>query len=70
MMFGSLVKYGVTFKTNQKDFSVYTRKFTHDFKVCMSQERYDGCIGVNVKCMNVILVSNIDTIKMYDSKTW
>lgn len=70
MMFGSAVKYGVTFKTNQKDFSVYTRKFTHDFKVCVSQENYEGSIGINLKCMNCILVSDVAEIKMFDAKTW
>ena len=70
MMFGSAVKYGVTFKTNQKDFNVYTRKFTHDFKVCVAKSNYEGCIGLNVKSEKCILVSDVDVIKMYDSQTW
>ena len=33
MMFGSRVRYGITYKTNERSFHVYKRKFTHDFIV-------------------------------------
>lgn len=35
-MFGSKVRYCVTYKTNQKSFDVYRRKHWHDFKVPIS----------------------------------
>lgn len=33
MMFGSLVRYCITFKTNQPNFSIWVRKAWHNFKV-------------------------------------
>ena len=33
MMFGSQVKYGITYKVNQKSFDIHRRKYWHDFKV-------------------------------------
>ena len=36
MMFGSKVRYGVTYKTNQRSFDIYRRKFQHDFKVSIN----------------------------------
>ena len=70
MMFGSAVKYCVTFKTNQKDLNIYTRQITHDFKVYTANDNYEGQIGINIKKMNCILVSNYNEIQMYDSKSW
>ena len=62
MMFGSAVKYCVTFKTNQKDLNIYTRKSTHDFRVYVAQDNYEAQIGINMKKMNTLLVSNINEI--------
>ena len=33
MMFGSRVKYGITYKANQKSFDIYRRKYEHDFRI-------------------------------------
>ena len=30
MMFGSRVKYGITYKGGEKSFNIYRRKFIHD----------------------------------------
>ena len=41
MMFGSKVKYSVTYKTNQRSFDIYRRKYWHDFKVPVSDENLE-----------------------------
>ena len=33
MMFGSKVKYGITYKTNEKSFDIHRRKYEHDYLV-------------------------------------
>jgi hypothetical protein len=66
-MFGARVKYGVTYKTNQKTFSIYRRSTMHDFKVCVSNENFEGSIGLELKEMNKFLVTKVDKITMYDS---
>ena len=35
MMFGKKVRYGITYKTNQRSFDIYRRKFMHNLKVCV-----------------------------------
>ena len=66
MMFGSRVRYGITYKTNQKSFDIYRRKYEHDFKVNVVSENYDGSKGLPLESCNAFLVSKLDTIYFYD----
>lgn len=70
MMFGSRVRYGISYKTNQRNFSLYRRKYWHDFKVPIQQENLEGSIGLELVSINCFLVSKIDKIIMYDSETF
>jgi hypothetical protein len=42
MMFGSKVRYCITYKTNQRSFEVHTRKFDHDFKATIVHKNIEG----------------------------
>ena len=67
MMFGSKVRYCITYKTNQKSFEVYRRKYEHDYKVTVtSGENLDGSIGLPIESMNTFLVSKGDKVCFYD----
>jgi hypothetical protein len=70
MMFGSKVKYGITYKTNEKSFDIHRRKFEHDFKANVVTADMDGSRGLPIESMNAFLVSRIDTIKFYDIDTF
>ena len=70
MMFGSKVKYGITYKTNQKSFDVYRRKFEHDFRVTTVKLDLDGSRGLPIEDMNAFLVSRSDLIEFYDIDTY
>lgn len=70
MMFGSKVKYGITYKTNQKSFDVYRRHFIHDYKVPISHETLEGSMGLDLPSMNAFLMTNIDKIYVHDSETY
>lgn len=70
MMFGSKVRYCVTYKTNQKSFDIYRRKYWHDFKVPLSDENLEGSIALELEKMNAFLVSKIDRIIIYDCHTF
>lgn len=48
MMFGSRVRFGITYKSNQPGFAVYTRKYFHNFKVAISNENLEGAQGCNL----------------------
>ena len=68
MMFGSKVKYGITYKTNQKAFTVYRRKFIHDFRVPILLENLEGSMGLDLAKWDTILVTKVDKIFMLDNK--
>ena len=67
MMFGSKVRYCITYKTNQLSFDIYRRKYEHGFKVNVSdQDNLDNCKALPIESMNCILVSKLEKIKFYD----
>lgn len=70
MMFGSRVRYCITYKTNQLSFDIYRRKFMHDFKLNVVPENLDGSRGLYIGSMNAFLVSKIDKIHFYDIDTF
>jgi hypothetical protein len=69
-MFGSKVKYGITFKTNQRSFAIYRRKYLHNFKVNVCQDNLEGSKGLEFTSMNIFLVTKIDKVRIYDSTTY
>ena len=48
MMFGSKVRYCVTFKTNQKSFDIYRRKYEHHFRANVVKNNFDGSRGMEI----------------------
>lgn len=66
MMFGSRVRYCVTYKTNQKSFDIYRRKYEHDFRPNVFNDNFDGSRGLEIESMNAFLVSKIDKIHFFD----
>jgi hypothetical protein len=70
MMFGSRVRYCITYKTNQKSFDIHRRKYEHDFRVNVVSQDLDGFRGLSVETMNAFLVSRIASIKFFDIDTF
>ena len=66
MMFGSKVRYCVTFKANQKSFDIHRRKYVHDFRQNVVKMNLDGSRGLPIESMNAFLVSKIDVVHFYD----
>jgi hypothetical protein len=48
MMFGAKVRYGITFKAGQPNFTVYIRKYYHNFKVQLTSRNLEGSKGANL----------------------
>jgi len=70
MMFGSKVRYGITYKINEKGFNIYRRKYEHEYMVNVLQENLEGAKAMEIKSMNVFLCSKIDRVVIYDSTTY
>ena len=70
MMFGSKVRYCVTYKTNERSFDIYRRKYVHDFKIPITTENLEGSTGLELKKMKAFIVSKINKIVLYDANTF
>jgi len=70
MMFGSKVRYCITYKTNQKSFDIYRRKYVHDYNVNVVSDNFDGQVGLPIDSMGAFLVSKIDVVQFYDVNTF
>jgi len=66
MMFGSKVRYGITYKTNQRSFTVYRRKYQHNFKVPVVSTNLEGSRGLELSKSGMFLCSKVDKVLMYD----
>jgi hypothetical protein len=62
MMFGAKVRYCVTYKSNQRSFNVYSRKYYHDFKVPIGGKNLEGAIGLDISGMNTFLIAMNDKV--------
>ena len=70
MMFGSKVKYGISFKLNERSFNLYRRKFQHNLKVCIDDENFEGSTGLALPKHDIFLISKVDKMLIYDSITY
>lgn len=70
MMFGSKVRYGISFKLNERCFNLYRRKYQHNLKVCVDDENFENSKGLALPKLNLFLVSRVSDVLIYDSKTY
>jgi hypothetical protein len=70
MMFGTRVRYGITFKANQPGFQIYTRKYFHNFKVAITTQNYEGAVGSNLSHMKSYVMAEKTKIGVYDQSTF
>ena len=70
MMFGNKGTLCITYKTNQKSFDIYRRKYVHNYGVNVVDENLDGSAGVQIQSMNAFLVSKVNVVKFYDVDTF
>ena len=70
MMFGSKVRYGITYKIGDKSFNIYRRKYEHEYMVNVLDENLEGARALEIKSMGLFLVTKVDRVVMYDSTTY
>lgn len=52
MMYGSKVRFGITYKINQKSFDIWSRKLKHSFNANVYSENFDGSIGLPMESLD------------------
>lgn len=70
MMFGSRVRYGITFKANQPGIQIYTRRYYHNFKVAITSNNYEGAVGSNLSTLKAYVMAETTKIGIYDEHTF
>lgn len=70
MMFGSKVRYCITYKTNQRSFQIYRRKFMHNFKVTVCAENLEGSKGLEFGSSGIFLVTKTNKVMLYSVDTY
>lgn len=46
----------ITFKANQSDFNIYSRKHTHDFRVTLYHDDFENAVGLNLDKLDEFMV--------------
>ena len=70
LMFGTRVRYGISYKANQPGFQIFTRKYYHNFKVAITNENFEGAKGANLSSMNAYIMAETTKIGIYDDKNF
>ena len=61
-MFGSKVRYGITYKQNERSFDIYRRKFMHNLKVNVLADNFEGAFGMSLPKLSCFLVAKVDQV--------
>ena len=69
MMFGAKVRFCVTFKQNQQDFSIWCRKYYHNFKVTITEQDLEGSCGANIPSSDQCVIAHGANVVVYDIHT-
>ena len=65
MMFGSKIRYCITFKTNQKSFSIYRQKYEHNYKIPVDSSNLEGSKCIELAEHEMFLCTKVDKVIMY-----
>ena len=68
LMFGTRVRYGISYKANQPGFQIFTRKYYHNFKVALTNENFEGAKGANLAKYEAYIMAEKTKIGVYDNR--
>lgn len=69
-MYGKRVRYGITYKQNERSFNLYRRKYMHNLKVCINNKDMEGAFACLFDKYNCMLVAKIDEVFIFDSHSY
>ena len=68
MMYGSKVRFGITYKINQKSFDIWSRKLKHSFNANVYAENFDGSIGLPMESMDAFIIGKGREIRFFSTE--
>ena len=69
MMIGAAKRFSVTYTSNQNQFDIFTRKYMHNFRVTVDATNFESQIALEISSSNIVLVSLINKIILFDVLT-
>lgn len=66
MCIGRLNKFCVTYRINEKKFSIFRRKYQHNLRVKAHDDDYEGSMAVEVSSINCFMVTKKDKILIFE----
>ena len=67
MIFGSQRRFCITYKKNEPNFEVRTRKYNNNFKIKIDPDNYEASKGLSIQSEKAFIVSKKNQIFVYDS---
>jgi len=68
MMYGSKVRFGITYKINQKSFDIWSRKLKHSYNANVYAENFDGSIGLPMESMDAFIIGKGREIRFFSTE--
>lgn len=70
LMFGTRVRYGISYKANQPGFQIFTRKYNHNFKVPITDKNFEGAKGANLSTQSSYIMAEKTKVGIYDDRNF
>ena len=68
LQFGPSVKRGITFKTNQPGFDIFTRKSYHNFKITINTQNYCQSAAYTLSDIDAYVITDRLSINIFNQK--
>ncbi len=66
MMFGATLRYCITYKSGQPDFTIYTRNCIHNFQALLANSNYEGSIACNLGLEKKYVIGEGTHVRIHD----
>jgi hypothetical protein len=70
LVLGDNASFALTFKQNQPDFQMYTRKMYQDFKSNVNHTNFENALGMTIEGVNCFFVADDEQIYMFDDYSY
>lgn len=66
MMIGAAKRFSVSYSVNQNYFDIFTRKYMHNFRICIDDSNFEGQKALEIASSNMVLVSLKNRIILFN----
>lgn len=70
MIIDSKDRFGISYKLNEPDFVVYSRKHAHNFKVALTKKNFEGAVGANLGRRGEYVLADKYTFSIHEAKSY